>query len=59
MPSTRDALTTRLENIKELADDLARMREGDPARHTMADSIKHDVDAVLRALQRPKRRGSV
>jgi hypothetical protein len=52
-------LTTRLENIKELADDLARMREGDPARHTMADSIKHDVDAVLRALRRPKRRESV
>jgi hypothetical protein len=52
-------LTTRLENIKQLADDLARMHEGDPARHAMADDIKHDVDAVLRALRRPKRRGSV
>jgi len=59
VPSTRDALTTRLENIKQLADDLARMHEGDPARHAMADDIKHDVDAVLRALRRPKRRGSV
>jgi hypothetical protein len=48
-----------LKRIKELADDLARMHEGDPARHTMADSIKHDVDAVLRALRRPKRRESV
>jgi hypothetical protein len=48
-----------LKRIKELADDLARMHEGDPARHTMADSIKDDIDAVLRALRRLKRGGSV
>jgi hypothetical protein len=48
-----------LKRIKELAADLALLHEGDPARQTMADSIKHDVDAVLRALRRPKRRESV
>jgi hypothetical protein len=58
-PSPDFSLTAPLKRIKELADDLARIHEGDPARHTMADSIKHDVDAVLRALRRPKRRESV
>jgi len=58
-PSPDFSLTAPLKRIKELADDLARMHEGDPARHTMADSIKQDVDAVLRALRRPKRRASV
>ena len=46
--------TARLERVKQLADDLSRMREGDPARHDLADSIKQDLDAVLRALRRQK-----
>jgi hypothetical protein len=43
-------LTTRLENIKQLADDLSRLHDGDPARRPMANDIKREVDAILRAL---------
>jgi len=53
--SSRDAsLTARLERIKELAEDLALLREGDPARHTIADRIRHEANAVLRVLKQPK-----
>jgi len=50
VPRTRDVLTTRLENIKQLADDLSRLHDGDPARRPMANDIKREVDAILRAL---------
>ena len=52
-------MTAPLIRIKKLAEDLALLHEGDPARRIMADSIKHDVDTVLRALRRPKGRESV
>jgi hypothetical protein len=43
-----------LERIKELAKDLALLREGDPARHTIADRITQEANAVLRALKQPE-----
>jgi hypothetical protein len=42
-----------LENIKQLADDLSRLHDGDPARSRMADDIKREADAILRALGTP------
>ena len=48
------SLTAHLERIKELAKDLALLREGDPARHTIADRITQEANAVLRALKQPK-----
>ena len=54
MPRTRDALITRLEIIKQLADDLSRLRDGDPARRWMADDIKREADAILSAMKQPK-----
>ena len=47
---TGDALTTRLENIKQLANHLSRLPDGDSARRRMADDIKQEADAILRAL---------
>jgi hypothetical protein len=53
VPRTRDALATRLENIKQLADDLSRLHDGDPARRLVADDIKREANAILRALKQP------
>jgi hypothetical protein len=52
--SSEAPLTAPLERIKELADDLARLREGDPARQAIAERITEEANAVLRALARPK-----
>jgi hypothetical protein len=51
-PSRRVALTARLERIKQLADDLARVHGAHSmAGWAMADRIKRDVNAVRRALK--------
>jgi hypothetical protein len=53
-PFRDTSLTAHLERIKELAKDLALLREGDPARHTIADRITQETNAVLRAVKQPK-----
>jgi hypothetical protein len=55
-PRTRPgALIARLERIKLLADDLARVQGGEtPAGRALADRIKQDIDIVRRALKRQK-----
>jgi hypothetical protein len=47
-------MSVHLERIKKLADDLALLHDGDPARHTIADRITQEANAVLRALKQPK-----
>ena len=56
MPRSPDAvLTARLDRINELAHDLARANGNDtPATHALADAITREVEAVRRALNRPK-----
>jgi predicted component of type VI protein secretion system len=62
MPRTREAaLTTRLERIEQLARDLVRDLsrthddESSAVHHAMADTIKVEIEAVVHALNRPKR----
>jgi hypothetical protein len=44
-----------LKRLKNLVDDLARAQNGDPdLSRAMADVIKGEIDAVLRALKRAK-----
>jgi hypothetical protein len=47
-------MAASLDRIKALADDLALLHEGDPARHAIADRITNEANAVLRALKQPK-----
>ena len=53
-PFRDTSLTAHLECIKELAQDLALLREGDPARHIIAERITQEANAVLRALKQSK-----
>ena len=60
MPRPSGALlVARLERIEQLAHDLAREvarnHEQTVAARSLADAIKHDIDAVLRALKKPIR----
>jgi len=52
------SLVTRLERIRDMSHDLARELTRDHGEtataSAMADAIKQDIDAVQRALQRPK-----
>jgi O6-methylguanine-DNA--protein-cysteine methyltransferase len=49
------ALAARMERIKNLVDDLARASSGETSTtDALADRIKREVEAVGRALKRPK-----
>jgi len=49
------ALAARLERIKKLTDDLARVYGGETSTaRDLADYIKREIDSVHRALKRPK-----
>jgi hypothetical protein len=51
--SRHATLTARVEHIKQLVDDLARMQGGDSlTSRAMADRIKRDVESLRRALTR-------
>jgi hypothetical protein len=56
VPQSPDvALTARLETIKALADDLARVNGETLTSRALADAIMREVDEVSRALRQAKR----